>query len=116
MASKPLNMKTSILLKTVLIAATLPLFAGCVTRVVYQPPPGAVVAPDPTPPPDQVEAIPVAPDPTFVWTGGEYVWRGGGWYWAPGHWRARPYGGAVWVHGGWGWRGHHRVWVRAHWN
>src|ERR1700733_2795708 len=106
MASKAMNMKKSILLKTVLIAATLPLFAGCVTRVVYQPAPhyippppnvpppqAGVGATDPTPPPVQAEVIPVAPGPAYVWVGGEYAWGAGGWYWAPGHWRARPYGG-----------------------
>jgi hypothetical protein len=106
-----MNMDKSILLKSVLIAATLPLFAGCVTRVVYQPAPQDI----PPPPAAQVEVVPVAPGPGFIWVGGEYAWGGGGWYWAPGHWRARPYGGAVWVHGGWGWRGHRRVWVGAHW-
>ncbi|MGC9941192.1 MAG: hypothetical protein ABSE48_05115 [Verrucomicrobiota bacterium] len=108
-------MKKSILIKTALVAMALPLFAGCVTRVVYQPapPPNAVVA-DPTPPPPQVEVIPAAPDPTFIWVGGEWVWRGR-WVWYGGHWGPRPYPGAVWVHGAWGWRGHHRVWVASHW-
>ena len=112
-------MKKSILIKTAMIGLAIPQFAGCVTRVVYQPapqpvpPPNAVVV-DPTPPPPQVEVIPVAPDPTFVWIGGEYVWRGR-WVWAGGHWGPRPYAGAVWVHGGWGWHGHRRVWVGSHW-
>ncbi len=110
-------MKQSNLLKIALVAATVPLFAGCVTRVVYQPPPpNAVVVQDPAPPPPQVEVIPPAPGPVdfWYWTPGEYVWRGQ-WVWRGGAWRARPYGGAVWVHGGWGWRGHRRVWVGAHW-
>jgi hypothetical protein len=125
--SKPLNMKKSIVLKTVLIAAALPLFAGCVERqVVYrdrpvyaQPPPNApppqaeVVADAPAPPPPQVEVVPVAPDPTFIWIGGSWEWRNR-WVWAGGHWD-RPHPGRVWVRGGWVHRGHGRVWVEGHW-
>ena len=112
-------MKKSNLLKIALMAATVPLFAGCVTRVVYQPPPpppNAVVVQDPVAPPPQVEVIPPAPGPVglWFWAPGEYVWRGQ-WVWRGGGWRARPYAGAVWIHGGWGWRGHRRVWVGAHW-
>jgi hypothetical protein len=113
-------MNKSNLLKVSLLAGLIPFFAGCVTRVVYAPPPGpppsAVVVADPAPPAPQVEVIPPAPGDlsVWVWVPGEYVWRGR-WVWRGGHWAARPYAGAVWVHGGWGWRGHHRVWVAAHW-
>ena len=121
-------MKNSTIVKIILIAASLPLFAGCVERrVVYrdrpvyvQPglPPGAppaeVVIEDPVPPPPQVEVIPVQPDPAFIWIGGGWEWRGR-WVWGPGHWGARPHPGALWVHGGWAHRGHGRVWVGAHW-
>jgi hypothetical protein len=123
-------MKNSTLIKTALITASLPLFAGCVERqVVYRdrpvyaqpaPPPGApppaaeVVVEDPAPPPPQVEVIPVAPNPAFIWIGGSWEWRGR-WVWAGGHWGPRPHPGAVWVHGGWVHRGHGRVWVGAHW-
>jgi hypothetical protein len=99
-------MKKSTLIKTALIAACLPLFAGCVERqVVYrdrpvyvQPSPAPateVVVADPAPPPPQVEVIPVAPNPAF--------------------WGPRPRPGAVWVRGGWAHRGNGRVWVGAHW-
>ena len=118
-------MKTSSLVKTVLIAASLPLFAGCVERqVVYrdrpvyvqQPPPGtAVVEEAPAPPPPQVEVIPVSPDPAFIWIGGCWEWRGG-WVWVGGRWAPRPHPGAVWVHGHWGWHGHRRVWIAAGWH
>ena len=107
------------LMKAALMVAIVPLFAGCVTRVVYTnpppPPPNAAVA-DTAPPPAQVEVIPPAPGPVDVWfwAPGEWVWNGQ-WIWVGGHWRARPYAGAVWVHGGWGWRGHYRVWVNSHW-
>jgi hypothetical protein len=120
-----LCMRINLVYKSILAAALLPLLAGCVEReVVYRdrpaPPPGqpAVVEEEaPAPPPPQVEIVPVAPDPTFVWVGGEWIWGGPrGWYWGPGHWGPRPHPGAYWVHGGWGWRGHHRVWVGAHWH
>jgi hypothetical protein len=121
-------MKNSTLVKTVLFAASLPLLAGCVERqVVYrdrpvyvQPAPGAsppnaqVVVEDPAPPPPQVEVIPVAPDPAFIWVGGSWEWRGH-WVWYGGHWAPRPHPGAVWVRGGWVHRGPGRVWVGAHW-
>jgi len=117
-------MKNSTLIKTVLIVAALPLFAGCVERqVVYrdrpvyaQPPPpqAEVVADAPAPPPPQVEVVPVAPDPTFLWIGGNWEWRGR-WVWAGGHWGPRPHPGAVWVRGGWEMHGHRRVWVESHW-
>jgi hypothetical protein len=123
-------MKNTILIKTILITAALPLFAGCVERqVVYRdrpvyveqpaPAPGAppqaeVVVADPAPPPPQVEVIPAAPDPTFIWIGGSWEWHGR-WVWAAGHWGPRPHPGAVWVHGGWERRGGHRVWVESHW-
>jgi hypothetical protein len=90
-------------------------------RPVYvQPAPGApppnaqVVVEDPAPPPPQVEVIPVAPDPTLIWVGGNWEWRGR-WVWYGGHWAARPHPGAVWVRGGWVHRGSGRVWVGAHW-
>ena len=115
-------MKKSVLIKTAIIGLAIPLFAGWVERVVYQPappppsspPPPAVVS-DPAPPVVYQEVIPVAPDPTYVWIGGEWVWRGR-WVWVGGRWAPRPYAGAVWVHGGWGWHGHRRVWVTAHWH
>jgi hypothetical protein len=111
-------MKISNLTKVSLLAATIPVFAGCVTRVVYTqppPPPSAVVV-DNTPPPPQAEVIPPAPGPADVWfwAPGEWVWQGQ-WVWHTGYWRARPYAGAVWIRGGWGWHGHRRVWVGAHW-
>jgi hypothetical protein len=100
-------MKKSLLIKSLFIAATLPLLAGC---IIYQQPPVAGA------PPPQVEVVPVAPGPLDVWfwAPGEWVWRGQ-WVWVGGRWASRPHPGAVWVGGGWGWRGHHRVWVESHW-
>jgi hypothetical protein len=123
-------MKNSILIKTILITATVSLIAGCVERqVVYrdrpvyvqQPPPyaplpqGQVVFVDPPLPPPRIEVIPVAPDPTYIWVGGSWEWRGQ-WVWAGGHWRHRPHPNAVWVQGHWNHQGQTRVWVKASWN
>jgi hypothetical protein len=115
-------MKNSILIKTVLIAAVLPLFAGCIIepqprRVVYvqQPPPGGeVIVEQPSePPPPQYEVITPAPDPTFVWIGGRWEWRGH-WVWMHGHWD-HPHPGHVWVVGHWEPRSHGSVWISASW-
>jgi hypothetical protein len=129
MASNVVNMKNLILVKTVLIAAALPILAGCVERqVVYRdrpvyvqqpapvaPPPNAeVVVQQPTEPPlPQIEVRPVAPGPAFIWIDGFWDWRGR-WVWVGGHWD-RPRPGAVWVRGGWEHRGHGYVWVGARW-
>jgi hypothetical protein len=115
-------MKNSILIKSVIIVASVPLLAGCIIErqprrvvVVQQPAAtGTVVVEDPAPPPPQVEVIPVAPDPAFIWIGGSWEWRGR-WVWAAGHWGPRPHPDAVWVHGGWDRRGGRRVWVESHW-
>jgi hypothetical protein len=101
-------MKKSILVKSLLVAACLPLLAGCVIR---EQGPAVVAAPPP-----QAEVVTVAPGPPAVWfwVPGEWAWRGR-WVWVAGRWAARPHPGAIWVGGGWGWRGHHRVWVEGHW-
>jgi hypothetical protein len=117
-------MKNSILIKTILIAVGLPFLAGCVERqVVYrdrpvyvqQPPPGGeVVVEQPSePPPPQVEVIPVAPDPTYIWIGGTWEWRGH-WVWVRGHWD-HPHPGHAWVVGHWEPRVHGSVWISAGW-
>jgi hypothetical protein len=112
-------MKTSTLVKSVLIAASLPLIAGCVEReVVYRPAPsgGPVVTDENAPPPPQTEVVTTAPGPltVWLWVPGCWEWRGH-WVWVGGHWAARPHPGAVWIGAHWGWRGHHHVWVRGHW-
>jgi hypothetical protein len=115
-------MKKSSLPKYLLIAASLPLFAGCVEReVVYRDrpaPPGETVVVDqaPPPPPLQVEVVPVCPGPATVWfwAPGCWEWRGH-WAWAGGRWMTRPHPGAVWIGAHWGVAGHHRVWVRGGW-
>jgi len=116
-------MKKSSLPKYLLIAASLPLFAGCVEReVVYRdrpmPPPGEVAVVDqaPPPPPVQVEVVPVCPGPAAVWFWAPGCWEWHGhWAWVGGRWMARPHPGAMWVGAHWGVRGHHRVWVGGGW-
>ncbi|HEY1663975.1 MAG TPA: hypothetical protein VGI03_16270 [Verrucomicrobiae bacterium] len=114
-------MKKSILTRIVFAAISLPLLAGCVTRVVYtqpppaNPPPNAVVEQPSQPPTAQVDVIPPQPDVTFIWVPGAWEWRGGGWFWVHGYWGHRPHPGAVWVGGHWGWRGHRNVWVGGRW-
>ncbi len=114
------------------------LAAGCTERkVVYVPapqsayPPGPIAGPPPgpppgyppapvqqeviiaqAPPPPQVEVIPVAPGPNYVWTSGYWYWGGGRWMWTRGTYVARPGPRAVWVgphyvkrHGGYVWVG-----------
>ena len=123
-------MKKSILIKSLLIAACLPLLAGCiverparpVTVVQPTPPPGApppaevVVTQPEAPPPVQVEVMPVAPGPLdlWLWVPGCWEWRGH-WVWAAGRWAPRPHRHAVWVAGHWGHRGQGYVWVGSRW-
>ena len=112
-------MKKSLLLKTFLIAAALPLFTGCVTReVVYRDrPPREVVVEAPAPPPlrDEVVVIAPSPDPRWYWVPGCWEWRGR-WVWAGGHWARRPHNHAVWVGSHWGWHGSARIWIGGGWH
>ncbi len=66
------------------------------------------------PPPAPVETIVVAPDPAYVWVGGEWVWSGG-WFWVGGHWGYPPHPRAIWI-GGRSWHDEHG-WhnARGHW-
>lgn len=116
-------MKNSKLLNIALIAASLPVFAGCVERqVVYRDrpvaqPSGEIVADEAeAPPPLQVEVVPVAPGSVAVWfwVPGAWEWHNH-WVWAGGRWAPRPHPGAVWVAGGWERHGHHRAWFTGHW-
>jgi outer membrane lipoprotein SlyB len=77
------------------------------------PPVNTVVVAQPPPPPP-AETVVVAPEPGYIWIGGEWAWNGG-WIWVGGHWGYPPYPRAVWVRGYW-YRGPHG-WNRAagHW-
>jgi hypothetical protein len=79
-------------------------------RRVYVEPAPVIVAPAPepapgvvdaAPPPPQVEVIPVAPGPDFVWTPGYWYWEGGRYVWRGGGYARRPHEGAVWVAPSW---------------
>jgi hypothetical protein len=128
-SSNMMIMKKSILVKSLLIAASLPLLAGCIverpvrTVTVVQPapppgaPPGDVVVTQPeNPPPPQVEVVTVAPGPLdlWFWVPGCWEWRGH-WVWAAGRWAPRPHPHAIWVGGHWGHGGRGYVWVGGHW-
>jgi hypothetical protein len=72
-----------------------------------------ILAPS-APPPPQVEVIPYAPGPYYVWTPGYYAWNGG-WVWVSGRYVVRPRPAAVWVGGHWTTHGHGYVWVGGGW-
>ena len=69
------------------------------------------------PPAPQVEVVPVAPGPAYVWVPGYWsIGVGGGWVWVGGHYGIPPRPHAVWVAGHWGWHGRGYVWVGGHWH
>jgi len=67
------------------------------------------------PPAPQVEVIPVAPSPDYVWVSGYWGWTGGAWVWIRGGWVVRPAVSAVWVNGYWARHGRTYIWVGGHW-
>jgi hypothetical protein len=77
-------------------------------------PGGPAMAPAVPPPSPQVEVMPAAPGPDYVWAPGYWGWNGG-WVWIGGGWIVRPHPGAIWVGGHWAWRGRGYVWVGGHW-
>jgi hypothetical protein len=70
---------------------------------------------DQTPPPPQVEIVPVAPGPDYVWGPGYWSWRGGAWIWVGGGWHVRPAPGVIWVGGHWSPHGRGYIWVGGRW-
>ena len=68
------------------------------------------------PPPPQVEIVPVAPGPAYVWVPGHWHWNGYRYFWVHGHYAVRQAGWHHWVDGHWGvvygqWR-----WIPGHWS
>src|SRR5665213_1258982 len=67
------------------------------------------------PPPAPVNTVTVvAPEPGYIWIGGEWVWNGG-WFWMAAHWGYPPHPHAVWVpgrnwHDGHGWHNSRGYW------
>ena len=53
------------------------------------------------PPPPEVEVIPVAPGPAYVWVPGSWYWTGQTYLWQPGRYAVPPERGHVWVRAGW---------------
>lgn len=111
-------MKTSLLVKGVLLAAALPLLAGCAGQAAHREHPAAVEVTDEVPPPpapqrDVILPLPGSPAQWF-WVAGCWEWNER-WVWVPGRWASRPYAGAVWSAAHWDGHGKHRVWVTGHW-
>ena len=104
--------KTKIL-GMLVVASGLALAAGCAVYVPhhrgYE---AGVVYSDPPAP--EVEVIPVAPGPAYVWIGGCWEWHNS-WVWMPGHYVHAPHPGAAWVSPEWHHQG--RGWARrpGHW-
>jgi hypothetical protein len=70
------------------------------------------------PPPMQVEVVPVAPGPAYLWIGGYWGWNLGRHVWIGGRWALPPGRGYAWVPGGWnrhgpGWRYRGGYWGRG---
>jgi hypothetical protein len=94
---------------------------GCVERqVVYVPAqPGVTIGPavaEQAPPPTQVEVVPAAPGPEYVWMPGYWsIGVGGSWVWIGGRYAVPPRPHAVWVGGHWARHGRGYVWIGGHW-
>ena len=70
------------------------------------------------PPPLQVEVVPVAPGPAYIWIGGYWGWNLGRHVWIGGRWGLPPARGYAWVPGVWGrhgpgWRYRGGYWGRG---
>lgn len=70
------------------------------------------------PPPQQVEVVPYAPGPAYVWIGGYWGWNLGRHIWIGGRWALPPSRGYAWSPGRWnrygpGWRWHGGRWGRG---
>jgi hypothetical protein len=89
--------------------------SGANPNAAYQgaPSSGQVVVAQPPPAP-QVEVVPVAPGPDYVWAPGYWSWNGG-WIWVGGAWTLRPRPYAVWVGPRWVHYGRGYRWERGHW-
>lgn len=111
-------MKPNLSIRTVALgtAAALSLMlAGCVVAPAapygYYGEPVAVA-----PPPPQVEYVPAAPAPGWLWIGGYWNWRVNRHVWVDGHWEA-PRPGYRWQPHEWrrdgnGWRERRGGWER----
>jgi hypothetical protein len=69
----------------------------------------------PPPPAAEVEVVPAAPGPEFVWVGGYHRWNGRQYVWVRGRYERRPHARAHWVPAHWVARGRGHVWVEGRW-
>ncbi len=67
------------------------------------------------PPPPQVEVVPAAPHPGWVWVPGYHRWDGHRYVWVRGSYRRPPHPGAVWVAGDWREERGGHVWHAGYW-
>lgn len=81
------------------------------TNIVINP----VMVQPPQPAP-QVEVIPIAPTPDYVWVPGYWSWNGITWIWIRGSWRYPSRPGHLWIGGHFEAHGHRRFWVGGHWH
>jgi hypothetical protein len=102
-------MKIPTFTQIILIAAGLPLFAGCMSKPPVDVAPQVATAdgvyvgqPTQPPPADQKDIVPPPPGPAPQWwfIAGHWEWRGQ-YMWVPGHWRTRPHSGDIWLPGKW---------------
>ena len=116
-------MKNSILVKSLLIAAALPLLAGCTSTRPTSVAPQVATADNvnvgqPAQPPsaNQKDVIPACPGSPALWyfIPGHWDWRGQ-WVWVQGHWRTRPHPGDIWLPGKWVQQDNVYVWQKGHW-
>jgi hypothetical protein len=82
--------------------------------MVPQAPPAGVTV-ESAPPPPQVEVVPVAPGPSYVWAPGYWGWNGA-WVWVGGHYVIRPHPHAVYVGPHWVRHGHGYIWIGGSWH
>lgn len=66
------------------------------------------------PPPPQVEYVPAAPGPDYVWIGGNWGWHNR-WEWEHGRWERRPHAHARWAPGRWEHGRGGYSWREGHW-
>ena len=116
-------MKNSIPAKSLLMAVSLLLPAGCMVErpVAVEPqvaPADGTYVGQPTQPPpaNRKEVVPPPPGSAPLWyfIPGQWDWRGQ-WVWVTGHWRTRPHPGDIWLPGKWVQQGNVYVWHKGHW-
>jgi WXXGXW repeat (2 copies) len=88
--------------------------AGLLFSCACGPPPGAIFAPVPPPPP-RVEVMGVIPGPGYIWIGGHWGWFEGRYTWSAGRWERRPRAEAAGRPGHWRHSSHGWYWKEGRW-